>query len=105
MQIFLDCKDIEGDIIEDLKTFPIKFGRKKVFTFLKISNLIIVSLFLFFGVFIFNILKLEIILIFLILFFNFYSYKLALEKKYLGYVLGGVEFFFLPIPILLFSLF
>jgi len=101
MQAFLDCKDVEGDEKIGLKTFPVVYGREKIFKFLKIFNSFVFGGLLFCFCVWFKIFPLYFLGLLLIIPFNFFSIKLAEERKYLGYILESGEFFWWLILIFL----
>lgn len=93
MQIFLDCKDIDGDKKAQLLTIPIKIGKNETFKLLKIINTIITISIPIIG-FIFGIFPIAMLAIILVVFVNLYAYKLAEQDNYNGYIIEGSEFFF-----------
>lgn len=101
MQIFLDLKDVESDRTEGLKTLGVLIGRDKAYKALKIlSVLTTVPIIIIFSLFIPLFPKSALMLLFAVL-FNFYSFKIAEDKNYFGYILGSGEFVLWPILILI----
>jgi len=91
MQILLDIKDIESDKSLHLLTAPILIGEERTFTFLKISNSLTTLSLLLTG-FILRLFPGQMLILLFAIPFNFYSYKLAENQNYYGYVLGSGEF-------------
>lgn len=92
MQILLDCKDVETDKALRLLTLPVIISKEKSLIFLEISSTVITTLILFISVFFLEIFPSQVLILLLIIPFNFYSYKLARNKNYFGYILGSGEF-------------
>lgn len=100
--IFLDIKDIESDMKNNLKTFPIIFGTKKTIFFLKIITLIS-GLLITFGV-ILKIIPIYSLMLLFVIPYTFYYFKKSEKKEnfYLvNYVLADAEFILWPISIVI----
>lgn len=100
MQIFLDLKDVESDRKEGLKTLGVLIGRDKTFSMLKILSILTTILVIAIAIFMPSFPKSILMLVFTV-FFNFYSFKIAKNKNYFGYILGSGEFVLWPILILI----
>jgi len=101
MQIFLDVKDTETDKKEGLLTFPIILGKEKTFNILKIfSILATVPIPIIFSLY-FNIFPKSVLMLLLVVPFNFYCFKLSRQQNYFGYILASGEFILWPILILI----
>ncbi len=101
MQIFLDCKDIDNDKSLGLLTIPALIGKEKTLAFLKIGSAFVTILILFISIFFIRDFPLQMLMLFLVVPFNFYSYNLARKQNYFGYILASGEFLLWPILILM----
>lgn len=101
MQILLDIKDLESDEKEKLLTFPLIFGKERVFNTLKIvSILVTIPIPIIFSLY-FNIFPKSILILLLTVPFNFYCFNQARKKNYFGYILASGEFVMWSILILI----
>lgn len=101
MQILLDLKDVESDGKEGLKTLGVMIGGDKTLETLRILSILTTApIIIIFSIFIPIFSKIMLLLI-LTIPFNFYSFKLAQEKKYYGYIIGSGEFVLWSILILI----
>lgn len=94
MQVLLDCKDVESDKFFGLSTLPVLIGTEKTLIFLKISSAFATTFILLFAVFFIRVFPFWMLILFITVPFNFYSYYLVGRKNYFGYVLGSGEFLF-----------
>jgi len=101
MQILLDCKDVKEDKAIGLLTVAALIGREKTFTLLRISNVFIMASILLLSFFLIEDFPWQMLVLFLVIPFNFYSYYLAQRHNYYGYILGSGEFLLWPVLILI----
>jgi 4-hydroxybenzoate polyprenyltransferase len=101
MQIFLDLKDVKCDRKQGLKTLGVMIGEEKTFRILPlISILVTAPILLIFSLY--NHLFSDLILLLLLTIpFDLYSFKLAQDKNYIGYILESGKFLFWAILIFL----
>ena len=99
--VFFDIKDIESDKKEDLKTFPIIFGKKKTLNYLHLFN-VFSFLPIIFGVY-YNILPFFTLSLSLFYFYSFYYLKKVRDDsvRKLSYIMVDGEDLFWPIVLLL----
>lgn len=101
MQIFLDLKDVACDRKQGLKTLGVIIGEEKTFLALPIISIFATApIIIFFSLYI-HLFSSLILLLLLTIPFDFFSFKLAQNKNYLGYVLESGKFLFWAILILL----
>ncbi|MCD6085393.1 UbiA family prenyltransferase [bacterium] len=93
MQVFLDCKDVEGDKKINLRTFPVVFGREKTLKFLKLFDSFITGFILIVFCLIYKVFLTSLLILLFLIPFNFICVDLARNRKYFGYILKSAEFF------------
>jgi 4-hydroxybenzoate polyprenyltransferase len=101
--VFFDIKDIESDAKEKLLTFPVVFGKKKIFYFLNIIN-ILSGIVLIIGVAL-KILPIFCLILMILIFYNFCYFKKsqspAANFKQIAYIYADGEYLLWTILILL----
>ena len=100
VQVFLDLKDIKCDQKEGLRTLGVLLGQKKVLQILKIASIVIAGFIPLFLLSL-NIFPSSILMIFVLIPFNFYCFNLVEKGKISGFIIGSGEFIIWPILILL----
>lgn len=99
MQVVLDLKDISSDKQDKLKTFPVVLGIKNAIVLISLANLF-ACLAIVFGYWKKD-LDVTVLSLLLSVVLVFFSVRLALAKKFLGYLLAATEFLLWPLLILL----
>ncbi|MFA5368973.1 MAG: UbiA family prenyltransferase [Candidatus Paceibacterota bacterium] len=99
MQILLDCKDVEEDRVIGLLTVPALIGKEKTIKFLTVANTLVIISFLFLTGTLINSFPWQMVILLLLIPFNFFSYSLAKKQNYYGYILAGGEFMLWPLLI------
>lgn len=101
MQIFLDLKDVESDRKQGLKTLGVMIGEEKVFKILPLMSIFSTApIIIFFSLYA-HLFSNLILLLLLTIPFDFFSFKIAQDKKYLGYILESGKFLLWAILILI----
>lgn len=101
MQIFLDLKDVACDKKQGLKTLGVLIGEEKTFQILPILSILATApIIIFFSLYT-HLFSNLILLLLLTIPFDIFSFKLAQNKNYLGYILESGKFVFWAILILI----
>lgn len=98
MQIILDLKDIEGDRRGGLLTLGILYGEEKVIKILKFSSIISAGIMPIL-IFLFLNITPAILILLVLIFFDFYIISLIKKEKFAAYILESGEFILWPILI------
>lgn len=101
MQIFLDIKDLKSDEKRAFKTLPIIIGEEKTIKFLFISSFVVTLIIPILFSLVLHILPKSILMLILVLPFNFYCYNLLKKQKYYAYIMQSGEFILWLIIILI----
>lgn len=101
MQIFLDLKDVESDRKQGLKTLGVMIGEEKTFRILPWMSIFVTAPIILFFTLYNHLFSNLFLMLLLTIPFDFYSFKLAQDKNYLGYILESGKFLFWALFILI----